>query len=237
MEISILNAYGDIFDPKHYPLEFLIEQVNLLESAIRDVKQACLSKTEKKELIIRLKRVLVTPLRMINKNSEFYYGREENPYLDMFNRTIIEVNIDCLGSGPVSLKITDNYSSDYKIVVGKSASENELQAAKYFRERMDKMSGIILPIVDDTQVAPAYPTKAICIGNTTMFKEFFKGCVDINKYKYYIATLGNCLFIHSAYDLNNAVENSFTGMFASPLNNPGFAKVVCPRRIDFEYLN
>ena len=99
------------------------------------------------------------------------------------------------------------------------------------------MSGIKLPIVDDTKVAPAYPTKAICIGNTIMFKEFFKGHVEINKYKYYISTLGCCLFIHSIYDLHEAVDNAFVGIFANAIGHPGFAKVICPKRLDFEYVD
>jgi hypothetical protein len=237
MEISILNAYGDIFNPEHYPFDFLVEQVNLLESAIEDVKNSSLSKNNKKELIIRLKRVLVTPLRMINKNSEYYFGKEENPYFEKYDQIVNSVKIENVGSGPMALEITDNYSSDYKIVIGQNPTKEEISAAEYFQERIEKMSGVSLPIVDDTKVAPAYPTKAICIGNNRMFKEFFKGQVEISKYKYYISTLGCCLFIHSIYDLHEAVDNAFVGMFANAIKHPGFAKVVCPKRLDFEYVD
>ena len=237
MEVSILNAYGDIFNPIHYPLDFLIKQVDLLESAIVDVNNSNLTKNKKKELVIKLKRVLITPLRMINKNSEYYFGKEENPYFEKYDQIVNSVKIENVGSGPLTLEITDNYSSEYKIVIGQNPSEEEISAAEYFRERIEKMSGIKLPIVDDTKVAPAYPTKAICIGNTKMFKEFFKGHVEINKYKYYISTLGCCLFIHSIYDLHEAVDNAFVGIFANAIGHPGFAKVICPKRLDFEYVD
>lgn len=235
MKVSIVTDYCDFFDPKHYPLNFLIEKENLIKSAIQDVEKSALEKMEKKELVIRLKRVLATPLRMISKNAEYYFGDKDDEHTEEFYALAREINLSSPGSGPFCLTLAKDYATDYKISVAENASEEVLNAAEEFRERFERMSGISLEIVDDTKVAPAYRTRAVCIGQNVMFREFFKKSVDIKDYEYFIATLGNCLFINSAYDLLGAVKKAFTGIYVTEGKKIGYETVICPRRRDFVF--
>ena len=236
MKITIVKDYADMFRPEYYPLEFLVEQCNLIKSAIADVKASPLGKMEKKEYIIRLKRVLVTPLRMITKNAEYYFGDEDDEYTELYHVLAQELQLTSFGSGPYYLNLSENDgTTTYKISVAVDATKEELECAEMVKERLERMSGAKFEIVDDKKVAPAYRTHAICIGQNVMFREFFKGTVDMDKYEYFIATLGNCLFIHSVYDLKGAVEKAFTGIYALPGKKLGWEKVVCPKRRDFEY--
>ena len=236
MKITIVKDYADMFKPEYYPLEFLVEQCDLIKSAIADIRASSLNKMQKKEYIIRLKRVLATPLRMISKNAEYYFGDDEDEYTEQFYEIAREVQLTSIGSGPYYLNLADgDGTTTYKISVAVDATKEELEAAEIFRERLERLSGISFEIVDDKKVAPAYRTHAICIGQNVMFREFFKGTVDMEKYEYFIATLGNCLFIHSFYDLKGAVDKAFTGIFAHPGKKLGWERVICPKRRDFEY--
>ena len=236
MPISIVKVKAEMFEPEYYPLSFLVQQYELIKSAIEDIKASNLSKMEKKEYIIRLKRVLATPLRMISKNAEYYFGDNDDKYTEEFYEICREINLNSIGSGPLNLFLTnDDGTTDYRISVAENATKEELEAAEIVRERIERLSGVSLEIVDDKKVAPAFRTRAICVGQTIMFREFFKGTVQMEKYKYFIGTRGNCLFINSVYDIKSAAEKAFTGIYTHAGIKLGWAKVVCPRRRDFEY--
>ncbi|MBQ7348814.1 MAG: DUF4838 domain-containing protein, partial [Clostridia bacterium] len=107
MKITIVKDYADMFKPEYYPLEFLVEQCDLIKSAIADIRASSLNKMQKKEYIIRLKRVLATPLRMISKNAEYYFGDDEDEYTEQFYEIAREVQLTSIGSGPYYLNLAD----------------------------------------------------------------------------------------------------------------------------------
>ncbi|MBR2375290.1 MAG: DUF4838 domain-containing protein [Clostridia bacterium] len=205
--LSIFNGDKEYFLPKEYPIEFLQENLNIIESAIRDVEESSLLDSEKILFKRRLQYVLLTPLRMIMKNEKFYFPEAEEHYRARFLALAKELRVVKLGEGlPLYIPMQQDGVCAYKIVLGESYTKEEQLAAEYLQSAYERLAGVKLPIVGDNEVYPYFGEQAICIGEHMMFNEFYKGTIHEKDYAYYIESKGKCLFVAGTDRLQNAID-------------------------------
>ncbi len=206
-QFKLFQGDAEYFAAKSYPINFLEDQISLLESAIQDVEKADISKSQKETLKLRVSKVLMTPLRMVMRNTDTYYPDQETDYGKRFFKLADLTGLNKLGETlPIFIEMQKEGISEYKIVLGQEYTEEEKQVAEYLQKRFFELGGATLEIVKDDKVYPHYGEKGICIGEHMMFREFFKGTVHSEDYEYYIETRGKCMFISGKGDLRHAVE-------------------------------
>lgn len=203
LKVLIIGVYGEYFNPETYDRDFLVRNVELMESAIQDVLNSDLSDEEKEIMKIRLYRVLMTPLRMLSRNESTYFPNGDTDYGKRFLEVAVATGLTKLGEGsPLFTEMTKDGEPIYKIILGQEPTEKEVEAANYLQQCLQEKTGLTFPIAKDDTVYPYFGEKAVCIGKGMMFREFFKGTVDIEKYEYFIELCGKCAFIHAAEDGN-----------------------------------
>ncbi len=194
----------DFFDPKEYPLEFLLDCIALIERGLEKVKKAGYPDEEKR--VKNLSRVLLTPLRMLAKNASYYFPNEETDYERRVFETAKLVGLNKLGEGvPLFVDIVKEGVRPYRIVLGQTPTEAEKAAAALLQKEFASVSGVTLEIVKDDEVRPAYNEHAFCIGGGMMFREFYKGSIQMEDYEYFVDVRGRCAFI-LGHDLEKGVK-------------------------------
>ena len=207
LHIEILGLKHDYFNPKEYPKAFLEECYHLLKSAITDVENSTLSKAEKETLKIRLYRVLLTPMRMLLRNEDFYYPNGANGMDTEFLTLADKVGLKKFGeSVSIYVDMVTHSQCDYQIVLGQNPTDTERQTAGFLIEEIEKTTGCTLSITSDDKVFPHYGERAICVGKNTMFDEFFKGSVKQDEYEYYVELCGKCAFVAGTGNLLNGAK-------------------------------
>ena len=87
----------------------------------------------------------------------------------MKNRIVLLLSLTLLSVGFLScgntgkLVIVDDNRTDYRIVVGENATDNELYAATFLQKTLNEVFDVVIPIVRDNEKSKA---KEICIGRT-----------------------------------------------------------------------
>ena len=202
-----LGEDKDFLDPKHYPLDFLLEMETLLNEAIACVRNSELSQEEKAVYIQRLQSVLITPVRMIVRNAEYYFGEESIEYEQKFHELAKAIGVKKQGEVvPIFIDFIENGESKYMLITGQNPTKEELAAAEYIQRCIRERTGVTLPIEKDDKIYPAYWERGIMVGKTAMNGEFYKQGWDVSAYEYYVDVKGWCAFIDSDYDLMQAAE-------------------------------
>lgn len=201
------GGFAEFFDAKHYPLELLQGCEKLIDDALETVKNSELSEEEKAVYVKRLQAVLMTPVRMIVKNEQAYFGGENIPYEEKFFALADAIGIKRTGEVvPIYLDFVSSTENRYKLITGQEPTKEELAAAKFIQDYILEKTGRIVPIEKDNEVFPAYWEHAVMIGKNAMTKEFYKSGLDLSGYSYFIEAKGWCLFVDSDYDIMKAAE-------------------------------
>jgi hypothetical protein len=188
--IGPCEPWCDFLYPENYPLSVLTECVDILDKALLDIENSNCSASEKYVLTKRVKTVLLTPLRMISRNDEYYFGDKKSAYYKRF----IDLMVELGHSIPwTPHKIMDKSVANFKILVDKK-NETHLKAVEYFNEWIKNKSGTMLEVVDQYEVYPTYAEKVISIGENDFAKEFFKR-TDFEKYNVFVRSCGSAVFI------------------------------------------
>lgn len=204
--VKLFQDMKDFFNPKNYPIEFLLDCLKLIKDAISEVENSSLSQEEKQAYLTKLNRILICPLRMISKNEDYYFPDSDGIYANAFFKTAAAINLDKIGEGvPMFVDIILDGEKPYKIILGQTPSKEEKIAAELLQKRIAELSGFTLEIADDSVVYPHYGERAIMVGKGMMFREFYKGSLNDSDYEYYVEVLGRCPFI-LGNDLNKGVD-------------------------------
>ena len=194
--LNLFQDLKDFFNPKNYPIEFLLDSLKIVEDGIKKVQNSNLCQVEKEDLITKLNRVLVCPLRMISRNEDYYFPNNGNVYADRLFKVSASIGLDKFGEGvPMFVDIHLNGENPYKIILGQQPTEQEKFCAKLLQEKISKITGVTLEICDDSVVYPHYGERAIMVGKGMMFREFYKGTLNDLDYEYYVEVLGCCPFV------------------------------------------
>ncbi len=188
--ICPVDPWSKILQPETYPLEFLTDCVNILDTGLDIISNSKLTLSEKEILSNRIKNVLLSPLRMIVKNKEYYFGDKPCEYENRFYMLVVETGYQ-LAYSP--LEIIKANQPNYKIMVDKTNQE-DLEIAEYLNEWFKNKTGVELEFVNYSECYPTYAVKVISIGSHAFAQEFFKR-TDFDKYKVFVKTCGWSVFI------------------------------------------
>lgn len=231
-KVKLLQADDEYFAAKSYPVEWLESHVELIESAIADVKGSDLSDKEKSDLVLRLSKVLMTPVRMLMRNEYDYYPDGNDKYGKLFFKLADYTGTYKLGETlPIFIEMQKDGKSEYKIVLGQEYTQREKEAAEYVQKKFFELGGATLEIVQDDKVYPHYGEKGICIGEHMMFREFFKGSVRSDDYEYYVETRGKCMFIAGKGDLTHAADLLLEDMIVNDGENGADMKLPFAKKV------
>jgi hypothetical protein len=188
--IGPCEPWCDFLYPENYPISLLTECVDILDSGIKKIENSLLTASEKYVLIKRVKTVLLTPLRMISRNDEYYFGDKKSDYYRRFISLMVELGHSIPWTPH---RIMEKSVPNYKILVNKNDPKH-LEAVEYFNEWIKNKSGVFLSVVDQYEVYPTYAEKVISIGENDFAKEFFKR-TDFSKYNVFVRSCGSAVFI------------------------------------------
>ncbi len=210
MKTGVFGQY-DILCYKNYTLDFLEDGLSILDGGIDALKQSERHGRKNREYMDRLDLVRLTPLRMIILNADFYGEEVFDRHIDDYENIIDRFELPRTGeSGYTQVYLAEvgtfRYFSDYRIVLSQNPTEEERRAAALMRERIFSETGVLLPIIDDSEIYPTNTEKGIMIGNNAMVREFFKEGILVDDYEYYFDAMGYCLFILSTKDIVKACE-------------------------------
>lgn len=235
LHLSLLDVRSDFLAGKTYPLEFLVSCLDELENQMQ--KLDSLSALDKYKYKKRLARVLLTPLRMIVRNTEYYFGDKKSPYEKRFFELASFVGFDRVGEGtPFGLNLVVSSKSRYCVAVPNEPTEYEMAQAERLRDEIECASGAYLEIVPESKVPPNYLQHAICVGKVALAGDFFKG-VDMSKYQYYLETIGKLIFVYaeSEQDLDYAVSLFGERLVRRVADDDELVNLRCPFTKEFRY--
>lgn len=198
--IGPCEPWCDFLYPENYPIELLTGCVDILDEGIKNIENSNLSASEKYVLIKRVKTVLLTPLRMISRNDEYYFGDKKSEYYRRFIALMVELGHNIPWTPH---RIMEKSVANYKILVDKT-NEEFISAVEYFNEWIKNKSGVQLDVVDQYEVYPTYAEKVISIGKNDFAKEFFKR-TDFDKYNVFVRSCGSAIFV-AGKDLKAACD-------------------------------
>lgn len=226
-----LGEVKAFFEPSEYPLARLQEMETLLDAAIEKVERSDLPVEEKKIYIKRLQSVLITPVRMILRNAEYYFGGENLAYEEKFYRLADAIGVKRQGEVvPIFIDFVSENQSKYKLITGQNPTEDELRAAEYIQSYVLEKTGFKVPIEKDNAIYPAYWERGIMVGKTAMTKEFYKEGLDISGYAYFADVKGWCVFLDSDSDLM-AVAKVFVAEYLRAGETENSLEIVVKKRI------
>lgn len=195
------------FNAELYPLAMLQRQEQMLEEGIQAVKDSQLPQTEKEEYIKRIKSVLITPLRMIARNAEAYFGETNVAYEEKYWRTADAVGLKMSGEDvPIYMELASGGKAAYKIVTGKNPTEEEKKAVALLQNYVLEKTGALLPVGDENTVYPGHFERAIMVGKNLITNEFYKQGLALSGCSYYIEAQGWCVFVDSDCDVVGAMQ-------------------------------
>jgi hypothetical protein len=225
------GGFKEFFEAEFYPLDFLQGCEKLIDEAIIAVQNSALSEADKKVYIKRLQCVLMTPVRMIVRNEQSYFGGENIPYEEKFFSLADAIGVKRTGEVvPIYLDFVSSTENRYKLITGQNPTEEELAAAKYVQDYIFSQTGRFVPIAKDNEVFPAYWERAVMIGKNAMTKEFYKSGLDLSNYSYFIDTKGWCLFVDSDYDIMLAAK-TFVSEFLRKGEEENSLEIISKKRV------
>ena len=207
-----LRVSGHISDQPYfsadlYPLSMLQRQEQTLEEGICAVESSDLPKTDKDAYIKRIKSVLITPLRMITRNAQAYFGETNVAYEEKYWRVADDIGVTMSGEAvPIFMELANNNATTYKIITGKKPTEEEKRAVALLQDFVLQKTGALLPIHTENAVYPGHFEHAIMIGKNLITNEFYKQGLDLSNCSYFVETQGWCVFIDSDCDVVGAVQ-------------------------------
>jgi hypothetical protein len=228
LRVIIIGVFGEYFNPETYDKDMLVRNVERIQSAIEDVKNSDMTAAEKEEMVVRLTRVLLTPLRMLSRNECDYFPKGGTDYGKQFVQAAQLTGLDKLGESTyLFVDLTKEGNPLHRIILGQEPTEQAVWAANYLQEQLKSKTGLDYKIDKDDTVYPYFGEKAICIGAGMMFREFFKGTVDITKYKYLVELCGQCSFIHASEegDIKQGVDNFVDSLIVTEENGVKVVKL------------
>lgn len=235
LHLSLLDVNSDFLSGKTYPLDFLISLVDSLEAGMQDLER--LDGIQRYKYQKRLARVLLTPLRMIARNKEYYFGEEKTDYETRFLSLAEFTGLDRIGeSEPFGLNLVVKSQTRYRIAINDNATDYEKEQAERLRDEIECASGAYMQIVPESTVAPSYLEHAICVGKVNLTNDFFKG-VDMNRYETYTQTIGKMLFIYAddSESLEKAVSFICERFIRKVSDDDEQADLRCPYTKEFAY--
>lgn len=207
IEISGHVSDQQYFSAELYPLAMLQRQEQTLEEGICAVENSDLPKEEKDSYIKRIKSVLITPLRMIVRNSQAYFGETNVAYEKKYWRIADDIGVRMSGEAvPIYMEMAGNDTTTYKIITGQNPTAEEKQAVALLQDFVLEKTGVLLPAHTENAVYPGHFEHAIMIGKNLITNEFYKQGLDLSDCAYYIEAQGWCVFIDSDRDVVGAVR-------------------------------
>ena len=190
LRIQPTHPWCDFLYPENYPLEVLTDCVDILDKGLEQIENSDLSASNKYRLKRRVQRVLLSPLRMINRNSEYYFGDKESEYDKRFRSLIFELG-HILSRKPHW--IIETNKPNYKLMVD-FEDQDAVSACEYLNEWFKNKTGVELEIIGHHDAYPTYAEKVVCVGANDFAKEFFQK-TDFSKYNMFVKSCGAAIFI------------------------------------------
>ena len=207
VEVSGHVATQPYFSAEFYPLAMLQRQEQSLEEGIRAVKNSDLPQTEKDAYIKRIKSVLITPLRMIVRNAQTYFGETNVAYEEKYWRVADAIGLRMSGEAvPIYMELANNNTTTYKIITGQNPTAEEKKAVALLQDFVLERTGALLPVHTENAIYPGHFEHAIMIGKNLITNEFYKQGLNLSDCSYYVEAQGWCVFIDSDYDVVGAVQ-------------------------------
>ena len=219
------------FSADMYPISMLQRQVQDLEAGILAVENSNLSQAEKDMYIKHTKAALMSPLRMIVRNSEAYFGEVNVAYEEKYWATADALGLKMSGEAvPIFMELANNKNTTYKIILSATATEEEQKAATLLRDYVLEKTGATLPICTENSVYPGHFEHAIMVGKNLITNEFYKQGIDLTNLSYYVETLGWCVFVDSDTDLVGAMQ-AFIDLCVRQGDNEGSLEIISCKRV------
>ena len=207
LSVSGQSESQRFFKAELYPLEMLYRHEKLLEDAILTVENSNLSQDEKDVYIKRIKTVLISPLRMICKNAESYFGEPSEEYEEKYWKIADDIGIKMSGEAvPIFMELANSGTTTYKIITGENPTEQEKQAVALLQKYIFEKTGATITCHNEYAVYPGHFEHAIMVGKNLITNEFYKNGLDLSNCSYYIETQGWCEFIDSDTDIVGAMQ-------------------------------
>lgn len=207
IEITTQSGFQPYFSAEFYPLETLERQIKTLEDGICAVEKTNLAKAEKDLYIKRIKSVLITPLRMIVRNAESYFGEINVDLEEKLWRIADDIGLKMSGElVPMFMELANDGETTYKIITGQNQTDDEKRAVVLLQNYVFEKTGATLPICTENAVYPGHFEHAIMVGKNLITNEFYKQGLDLSNCSYYIESQGWCVFIDSESDVEGAVR-------------------------------
>ena len=195
------------FSAELYPLAMLQAQEQTLEEGIFAVENSNLPQEEKDGYIKRIKSVLITPLRMIVRNAESYFGAPSVEYEEKYWRIADDIGVKMSGEAvPIYMELANNHATTYKIITGQNPTAEEKQAVALLQQFVLEKTGALLPVHTENAIYPGHFEHAIMIGKNLITNEFYKQGLNLSDCAYYIEAQGYCVFVDSNDDVVGAVQ-------------------------------
>ena len=195
------------FFAETYPLEMLQRHEKLLREGLCAVENSNLPQAEKELYSKHIKSVLLTPIRMIARNAESYFGESSVEYEKKYWRFADDLGFKMSGElVPMYMELANDGATTYKIIMGQNPSEEEKKAAALLQSYVLEKTGALLPIHDENAVYPGHFEHAIMLGKNLITNEFYKDGIDLSHCTYFVEVQGWCVFIDSDCDVVAAAQ-------------------------------
>lgn len=195
------------FSAELYPLSMLQKQEQSLEEGIRAVENSDLSQAEKDLYSKHIKSVLITPLRMIVRNEQSYFGGVNVEYEKKYWRIADDIGVKMSGEAvPMYMELANSGATTYKIITGQNQTEDEKKAVALLQSYVLEKTGALLPVHTENAVYPGHFEHAIMVGKNLITNEFYKNGLDLSNCTYYVETQGWCVFVDSDVDVVGAMQ-------------------------------
>jgi len=151
--------------------------------------------------------VVITPLRMITKNAEYYFGEVNVAYEEKYWRIADDIGVKMSGEAvPIYMELASDGGTTYKIIVGEKQTEDEKKAVALLQKYVLEKTGALLPVHTENAVYPGHFEHAIMVGKNLITNEFYKEGLELSDCSYFIEALDWCVFIDSDCDIVGAVQ-------------------------------
>ena len=207
IEITGQSEKQPYFSAEYYPLATLQRQEQTLEEGIRAVENSSLSQAEKDVYIKHIKSVLITPIHMIAKNAQTYFGGPSVAYEEKYWRIADDIGVKMSGEAvPIFMELANNNTTTYKIITGQNPTEEEKRAVTLLQNFVLEKTGALIPVHTENAIYPGHFEHAIMIGKNLITNEFYKQGLNLSECSYYIEAQGWCVFVDSDFDVVGAVQ-------------------------------
>ena len=207
VEVSGYRGTQPYFSASLYPLSMLQRQVQALEEGICAVENSDLPQEEKDLYGRHIKSVLMTPLRMLAKNAESYFGEPSVSCEEKYWHIADELGLTMSGEAiPIFMELAGDNATTYKIITGQNPTDEERKAIALLQNFVLEKTGVLLPVYTETAVYPGDFEHAIMIGKNLITNEFYKQGLNLSDCSYYIEAKGWCVFVDSDCDVVGVVQ-------------------------------